>query len=443
MSQTQKKREIDFAPTNKQFLALELLNDNVTTEILYGGSISSGKSRVACYWLILSCLKYPGTKYLLGRSRLQNLKRTTLATFMDISREWNIQDKFNYNRQENVITFKNGSQIILMDLFQYPSDPDFVKLGSLELTGAVIDEAAEVAEKAYSTIKTRLRYKLNEYGLIPKVLICSNPSKNWLYSTFYKPFVDGTLPPNKQFIQALPGDNHYNPKSYLETLTPQTLGIGVYNVLVLGRWDFASTDYDLFDHDALMNCFYSDANKMSNTRYITIDPASSGKDSTCITVWMGYNCIKILKLDKNDTSQINTKVRELMMGYNVSINNVIIDKVGVGTGVYDLLKGCVGFVANAKVFNNEPFQHLKAQLFFKFSQMVNTGMIGIKDQTYLDDVVQQLEAHKRFNIDKDGKAEVTPKTIVKQQLGCSPDIADALMMRAYFEYSGSGELYFY
>ena len=427
---------IKFEPTNKQYKALEYLWDDHTTEVLYGGSISSGKSRIACYWLILSCLKYPGTRYLLGRARLLNLKRTTLKTFLDIAKEWKIEHLFKLNRQDNEITFTNGSEIILMDLFQYPSDEEFVKLGSLEITAAIIDEAGEVSEKAYRIIKTRLRYKLTEYNLTPKLFICSNPSKNWLYKTFYQPFKEGTLASTRKFIQALPSDNHYNNKEYLQSLTPESLGMVVYRMLVLGDWDYANSDYDLFNHDSILNSFYHPSSKNSSVRYITIDPASMGKDKTVVTYWIGYDCLKITELEKNDTFQIIDHVKSLMNANNVPIRNVIVDRVGIGVGVYDGLKGCQGFVANAVCFNKEPFSNLKSQLYYKFAELVNSGSIGIINHNHLiDEISIQLESHKRYNVEADKRAEVTPKPVVKQMIGKSPDLADALSMRAYFEFS--------
>lgn len=425
---------IEFKPTKKQDLAFQLLTDKTTTEILYGGSVGSGKSRLACYFLLLSCLQYPGIRCLLGRSELKNLKQTSVNSLLDICKEWGIEELFNYNKVDSVINFNNGSQIVLKDLKASPQDESYTNLGSSEYSICVVDEGSEIPEKCYQVLKTRLRYKLKEYNLTPKLLICSNPSKGYLYNTFYKPYTEGTLPPHRKFIQALPNDNEYLPAEYLATLTPENLGFQYYSVLVLGNWDYASTDFDLFEHEALLNCFYHTSKKNSPTRYITIDPASSGKDSTVISVWFGYDCLKIIRLQKNDTQQIVSKVKELMTSYNVRINNIIVDRVGVGVGVFDLLKGCTGFVANARPLNNEPFQHLKAQLYFKFAQMVNAGEVGFAETEFRDEIIQQLQAHKRYNTDKDGRAEVTPKAVVKQMLGSSPDFADSLSMRAYFEY---------
>jgi hypothetical protein len=55
-----------------------------------------------------------------------------------------------------VIKFANGSQILLLDLAYLPSDPLYTRLGSLELTGAFVDEAAEVDERCITILSTRV-----------------------------------------------------------------------------------------------------------------------------------------------------------------------------------------------------------------------------------------------------------------------------------------------
>ena len=122
----------------KQEHATHYLNDNVTTELLYGGAAGGGKSAFGCMWLISMCQKYDGTRWLMGRSKLKTLKDTTLKSFFEIAKILEIE--YNFNAQSNTVFFNNGSEIILKDLFLYPSDPEFDSLGSLEVTGAFIDE---------------------------------------------------------------------------------------------------------------------------------------------------------------------------------------------------------------------------------------------------------------------------------------------------------------
>ena len=120
----------------KQDNAVYFLKDKSTTEVLFGGAAGGGKSAFGCLWLIEGCLSYPGSRWLMGRSKLKTLKETTLNTFFEISSQLEINEQWIYNSQSGVIQFINGSQIIMKDLFLYPSDPHFDSLGSLEITGA-------------------------------------------------------------------------------------------------------------------------------------------------------------------------------------------------------------------------------------------------------------------------------------------------------------------
>ncbi|RZJ99401.1 MAG: hypothetical protein EOO43_26435, partial [Flavobacterium sp.] len=206
--------------TLKQTLALDILEDSFTTEVIYGGSAGGGKSYLGVLWCILSALKYEGTRWLIGRSKLKELKSTTLNSFFDVCKLQGLKpiQHYTYNQQSGIIKFNNGSEIILMDLFSYPSDPNFDKLGGLEITGAFIDECNQVAKKAWQIVKSRIRYKLNEFGLIPKLLGTCNPSKNWVYNDFYKPSIDDSLEPYRAFLAALPTDNPHLSKEYLKSL---------------------------------------------------------------------------------------------------------------------------------------------------------------------------------------------------------------------------------
>ena len=156
----------------------------------------------------------------MGRSKLDNLKKTTLNTFFDVCKEFELIAgvDYTYNAQSNIVKFNNGSEIILKDLFQYPSDRNFDSLGSLEITAAFIDEANQVTEKAKQIVSSRLRYKLDEYNLTPKLLLTCNPAKNWVYSNFYKPQKENRLPEYRKFIQALVDDNKHISKHYKEQL---------------------------------------------------------------------------------------------------------------------------------------------------------------------------------------------------------------------------------
>lgn len=217
--ETQQSLEIRFEPIPKQYEAWQVLTDDYTTEILFGGAAGGGKSRLGRSWLILSAIRYPGTRWLLGRAVLKTLKQSTLLTFFEVLGQFGLSNKLvHYHQQDGIITFWNGSQVYLFDLAFYPSDPNYDRLGSTEFTGAFVDEANQITLKAKEVVQSRIRFKLGEFGLIPKMLMTCNPAKNWVYGDFYKPHRDGKLPPYRAFIQSLVTDNPFVSPHYIASL---------------------------------------------------------------------------------------------------------------------------------------------------------------------------------------------------------------------------------
>ena len=48
-------------------------------------------------------------------------------------------------------------------------------------------------------------------------------------------------------------------------------------------------------------------------------------------------------------------------------------------------------------------------------------------------IIQELQAHRMANVDKIGKTAVEGKDKVKKTIGRSPDYADMIMMRMYYD----------
>lgn len=428
----------------KQEHAVYYLKDSETNEVLYGGAAGGGKSALGCLWLIEQCQAYPGTRWLMGRSKLKTLKETTLNTFFDLTSQLGISGQFRYNQQDSAIYWNNGSEIILKDLFLFPSDPNFDSLGSLEITGAFIDECNQVVYKAWQVVKSRIRYKLREFGLIPKLLGSCNPAKNWVYKQFYLAEKEGNLPRNRKFIRALPTDNPHLDTSYLRALLE--LDEASKRRLYFGDWEYDDDTSTLIEYDAIMDLFRNEHITGDGIFYITADIARYGGDSTILMVWNGLKVIKLVELKKQGVDKVAAVIRELANEYSIPVSKIIADEDGVGGGVVDILK-CKGFVNNSRpiqtetakklpeAVNTENFANLKSQCYFKLAEMVNkremhlAGKITEEQQQKL---IEDLEQVKQYNMDKDGKRAVVPKDQVKEILGRSPDFSDALMMRVYF-----------
>ena len=420
---------------SKQENAVYYLKDNTTKEVVYGGAAGGGKSALGVLWIIEQCQKYPETRWLIGRSKLKALKETTLNTFFELTSKLELSNQFHYNSQSGVITWNNKSEILLKDLFLYPADPNFDSLGSLEITGAFIDECNQISYKAWQIVKSRIRYKLNEYNLEPKMLGTCNPSKNWVYNQFYLKDKNKTIEKDKKFIQALPKDNPHLPPSYLESLL--TLDENSKQRLYYGNWEYDNDPSKLIDFDKIQNVFTNEFVE-GGQMYISADVARFGSDKMVICVWSGFKVIEIVSLNKSSIVEIAQLIRELATKYQVPMANVIIDEDGVGGGVVDMLKGCKGFVNNSRALLVEnqvvQYQNLKTQCYFKLAEMIQSDKIFIncKEQTIIDEITKELEMVKRDKIDSDGKLQIISKETVKASIGRSPDYSDALMMRMYF-----------
>ena len=418
----------------KQKNAVYYLKDNKTKELLYGGAAGGGKSALGCLWLIESCQKYPGSRWLMGRAKLKALKETTLNTFFELSSNLGISDQFTYNAQTNVIYWANGSEILLKDLFLYPSDPNFDSLGSLEICGAFIDECNQVVYKAWQIVTSRCRYKLNEFNIIPKVLGSCNPAKNWTYKEFYKRNRDNILSNTKKFIQALPTDNPHLPKSYLESLL--ALDKNSKQRLYYGNWEYDDDPSTLIDIDSISDYWNPNHLKGGGNMFMTIDVARKGKDKTVFRVWHGWLVVYRYEIAKSGLDVVVRKAKELQLKYKVSNSNTVADEDGVGGGVIDFLN-CKGFVNGSKALNDENYNNLKSQCGYKMAQKIVSREVGeICDNAEVKSITsEEMEQVKQKDIDKDGKVALIGKDIVKQMIGRSPDEWDSIMMRYYFELS--------
>lgn len=421
--------------TLKQTTALDFLEDAKTTELLFGGGAGGGKSTFGCYWQIKKRVKYPGTRGLIGRSKLKNLKDTTLKSFFEVAKMQGLVSgkHYTYNSQDSNIKFWNGSEIFLKDLFLYPSDPEFDSLGSLEITDAFIDEANQVTLKAKNMVKSRIRFMLDDNDLIPKLLMSCNPAKNWTYSDFYKANRDGSLPEHMRFIQALLSDNKHTSKHYRENLL--SLDENSKQRLLYGNWEYDDDPNSLINYDALVDMFSNVVSVIKPTpkgTHITVDVARFGKDKTTIFVWDGLQVIHIHEIAKSSLVELQDKVEKLRATYKAPLNKVLVDEDGVGGGLVDFGR-YKGFVNNSKALHGKNFVNLKTQCSYKLADLINTGKIGVTPQQYRDVMIEELEQVKSYKTDSDTKLKIMPKDMVKKMLSRSPDYSDNMMMRMYFE----------
>lgn len=226
--------------SQKQSDAYHLLEDQITTELLFGGAAGGGKSMLGCFWHIYRRVKYEGSRGLIGRAKIATLEESTLVTFFKVAdlMGYRAGVDYKYNSQKHRITWRNESETLLKDLFLYPSDPEFTSLGSTEFTDAFIDEVTEISLKAKQIVSSRLRWRLHEYGLSPKLLMTCNPTPGWVRDNY---IYDGdkirVLKPHQRYIHATLDDNP--DRKFAELYEKQLEGLSEYDKrrLRYGDWD--------------------------------------------------------------------------------------------------------------------------------------------------------------------------------------------------------------
>lgn len=437
--------------TSRQLEAWRILHDTETIELLYGGAAGGGKSRLLCAWLIEQCGRYPGTRWLLGRSELKALKRTTLVTFFEVCRSLGLKANkdYIYNDNTGTITWvQGGSEILLYDLGWLPSDPNYDRLGSLELTGGAVDEVGQITFRCWETVRSRIRFRLNEYNLTPKLFGSCNPVKAWPYSEFYRPWRDDKLLPHRKFVRALPTDNHFLPPSYIESLKSMK-DKAQKERLLFGNWEYDDDPSALFSIDVIADMFTNPVEADSDDRYIIGDVSRQGRDRMVLGYWEGMVCKRVIEIPfeiRKDTTKSGDFILNLATEHNVRKNRILLDEDGVGGGVVDYC-GCKGFVNNSSaIFTKDQkeqaertgrlinYANLKTQCWYLLAEKAAQAGLRIDcDPGTQELITEELEQIKRRDADKDGKVAVVGKDHIKEAIGRSPDFADMVMMRMRFE----------
>jgi hypothetical protein len=131
---------------------------------------------------------------------------------------------------------------------------------------------------------------------------------------------------------------------------------------------------------------------------------------------------------------LHTHITDLISKHGIHPSQVIADSDGVGGFLVDRLR-CTSFVNNARPLHEQNFTNLKSQCYIKLSDLIKEGKLSINvlDPVIVDELTTQLLAIKLKDVEKDGKVGVIGKDVMKKMLGVSPDIADSIMLRMYYE----------
>lgn len=446
-------------PTLKQDAAWRYLLDTVTRFILFGGGAGGGKTWLYCEWLLVWAYQYPGSRAFIGRNELKRLMNSTFVTWNKVCVHHGIpRDDWQLDGKYNVIRFKNGSTIDLLDVSFKPTDPFYERFGSTEYSHGFGEEIGEWHFLAFDVLKSRIgRHKVVVASVDitppPKLGLSCNPTKGWPKRVFHDPYKQGTLPAGYAFIPALYSDNSYLSEDYGKQLA-EIADQAQRERLMLGNWDYADDAGTLMKYDNLRDMFTNAITK-DGEKYLTVDVARYGRDKTVFNFWDGLESYRREAFAGIGTDKTEQLIKDFAAAERIPYSHIVVDEDGVGGGVVDHLSGIKGFIAASvpvptrQMIRRQmlPIQHrtldgqqmvanflnLKTQCIFKLAEMVETHKIAVKPSGDQDEIIEELSAMKQKDVDKDGKLKVVGKDEQREALGRSPDLGDTFVMRMFFE----------
>lgn len=390
---------------------------------LFGGSVGSGKSRwlrwMCVYWLIKYYDKYnqKGIRAGLFCEDYPSLNDRHLTKIKFEFPDW--LGRFNEAKHEFILAPEYGAGIIA---FRNLDDP--AKYLSVEFAVIAIDEINRNPKTTFDMLRSRHRWP----GIKDvKFLAGCNPlGEAWVKNMWVKRL----FPPDEKeqyefvYVPALPTDNPYLPVEYYKSL--ESLPENQRKAYLEGNWDAFDEGMDekgyirLLTDRELRGCI-TNQGEHSGYKILGVDPAAGG-DNSAIVLKSG-NLQEILFNQKlQDTMDlvgvIMEKYRDLKADY------IVIDKTGVGQGVYDRLKQLdypVRGVAFGEKSEDEQFRDLKAEWHWRERKWLLSGGRLVQNHGW-----NEFEIVKYKN--KDGKIFIQPKEELFKDGIASPNCVDAAIL---------------
>jgi len=213
--------------------------------------------------------------------------------------------------------------------------------------------------------------------------------------------------------------------------------------LLDGNWKVSDDNSSLFRYKALEDLKTNDFIRESNKRWMTADIALHGSDRFVMMAFRGKVLVDVLTINKSDGREVLGYIDDFRRKNNIPRSNVIYDSDGVGAYLKGWLTTSIAFKNGGRPMqvknDSAEYFNLKTQCFYKCADSVNRAEYYISDSVdreHVETLLNELRYIKRDKVESDGKLRVIPKEQMINNLGRSPDYADAFMMHSYVDLMG-------
>lgn len=416
-----------YKPTPKQRLA----HSDPAPELMFGGGIGGGKSVFLSAEGYEECREFPGNRIFMGRKVAKHFRETTLQTFFQTVPSEMYIHKANLN-EIHVKTSGAPSVIVYGGL---NSREEIDRFTSAEYGGILIDQAEELTENDYIQMAPRLRLRRGD-GRRPhyRLIFTSNPRKCYLRKHFI------TAPTARQsFIQSLWKDNEANlPLNYEKTVRdiykhrPEMI-----SAMLEGNWNILE-DVDVVIKSAWVDkCM--DPNKCrahyTTKAGVSLDLARFGDDECVIKGWIGTENVETAITGKKET--MTTLGSALAMCRRIKGSFIALEENGGGGTAVDRLREIVdetedgieiiAIDVGSKADDQVKYVNKRAEMYFEASEMFDDGLVVLPKDAITADQISGITYHYASN----GRLIIDSKEEIKENMGTSPDRADAVVIGLY------------
>src|SRR3990167_7462448 len=390
---------------------------------LFGGSVGSGKSywiRWSAVWFLLDYYQRYGLEGIRAGVFCEDYPSLNDRHLTKIKYEFpDWLGTYNESKKEFTLKKKWGSGIIA---FRNLDDP--AKYLSVEFALEAIDEINRNPKTTFDQLRSRLRWP----GIKDtKFLAGCNPlGEAWVKNMWVKRL----FPPEEKeqyefvFVPALPTDNPHLPVEYYKSL--ESLPENQRRAYLEGNWDAFDEGMDEKGYIRLVNdrelqSFFVQQAEHSGYKILGVDPAAGG-DNSAIVLKSGNLQEIVFNQKLRDTMDLVHQVVKINRDYKV--DQWVVDRTGVGQGVYDRLKEMdynVRGVSFGEKSEDPQYANLKAEWHFRQRKWLLSGGRLLYNSGW-----NEFEYVRYKN--KDGKIIIQPKEDLLKDGIPSPNCVDAAVL---------------
>ncbi|KPL08938.1 hypothetical protein AMJ85_07490, partial [candidate division BRC1 bacterium SM23_51] len=418
--------EIVFTPKQSEFA--KAVFSGQYTRLLFGGAIRGGKTWCMLLLILALCRIYRGSRWAVVRKDLPTIKRNTLPSFERVKPEGFCGE---VNRTDWFVDCNNGSRIIF-----FPEtadrDPERNRWRGLEVNGFALEECNEIQEASFvKAIERAGSWVVGPKQPPPLILATCNPSLSWVKRRWYDPWRKGTLKPPYMYLPSRVDDNPHLPQSYLDSLeTLKETDAAAYDRFVCGNWESADEPDQLISYDWTLAA--RDVERREGKRVLGVDVARYGDDDSVLCHKVGNAITELEYFHGLSLERLAAVVRSRIIDGPIDARNVLIDAVGLGAGVVDILRS-QGFrvtevISGAKAIETRGdtfrFNNLRSQMWWTLREQLRLGQLcfEIDDPRLREDLTAP-----RYTVTGDRVVKVESKDEIKKRIGRSTDAADAVV----------------